>query len=100
MGTDGALVAVLADKFAEYRHTMPILQTTPAKTRDTPETANLKTDAAYSLTTLPGGGAGGRRVAYLLSASIRRSMRSSTLPVLGRFRPASWSLSSALVRPS
>ena len=46
MGTDGALVAVLADKFAEYRHTMPILQTTPAKTRDTPETANLKTDAA------------------------------------------------------
>ena len=53
MGTDGALVAVLADKFAEYRHTMPILQTTPAKTRDTPETANSKTDAAYSLKPLP-----------------------------------------------
>ena len=42
MGTDDALVAVLADTFAEYRHTMPALQTTPAKTRDTPETANLK----------------------------------------------------------
>ena len=40
MGTDDALVAVLADTFAEYRHTMPALQTTPAKTRDTPETAN------------------------------------------------------------
>ena len=55
MGTDGALVAVLADKFAEYRHTMPILQTTPAKTRDTPETANLKTDAAIALRSLPVG---------------------------------------------
>ena len=55
MGTDGALVAVLADKFAEYRHTMPILQTTPATAHDTPETANLKTDPAYSLSTLPVG---------------------------------------------
>ena len=38
MGTDDALVAVLP----ENRHTMPALQTTPARTRDTPETANLK----------------------------------------------------------
>ena len=53
MGTDDALVAMLADKFAEYRHTMPTLQTTPAKTRDTPETANLKTDASIRPKTLP-----------------------------------------------
>ena len=53
MGTDVALVAVLADTFAEYRHTVPALQTTPAKTRDTPETANLKTDAAMRPRTLP-----------------------------------------------
>ena len=53
----------------------------------------------YKLSPLRGGGAG-RRAAYLLSASIRRSMRLSTLPVLGRSRPASRSLSSALVRPS
>ena len=38
--------------------------------------------------------------AYLVSALIRRSVSSSTLPVLGRSRSASWSLSSALVRPS
>jgi hypothetical protein len=37
---------------------------------------------------------------YLLSASTRRSISSSTLPVLGSPRLASWSLSSALVRPS
>jgi hypothetical protein len=37
---------------------------------------------------------------YLPSASARRSTSSSTLPVLGRFRSASRSLSSALVRPS
>ncbi len=43
MGTDGALVAVLADKFAEYRpHTDERGQTTPATARDTPETPNLK----------------------------------------------------------
>src|ERR1700749_2217839 len=37
---------------------------------------------------------------YLLSASTRRSMSSSMLPVLGRSRLASRSLSSALGRPS
>jgi hypothetical protein len=37
---------------------------------------------------------------YLLSASTRRSTSSSTVPVLGRLRLSSWSLSSALVRPS
>ena len=37
---------------------------------------------------------------YLLSASTRRSTSSSTLPVLGRLRWSSRSLSSALVRPS
>ena len=58
MGTDDALVAVLADTFAEYRHTMPALQTTPAKTRDTPETANLKTDAAMRPRSLPVSGRG------------------------------------------
>src|SRR5450631_3938576 len=42
----------------------------------------------------------GGQAAYLLSASIRRSVSSSTLPVLGSSRAASWSLSSALVRPS
>ena len=65
MGTDDALVAVLADTFAEYRHTMPALQTTPAKTRDTPETANLRTDAAHVPVSLPVGagapGPGGQR---------------------------------------
>jgi hypothetical protein len=42
---------------------------------------------------------GGQRD-YLLSASTRRSTSSSTLPVLGRWRWSSRSLSSALVRPS
>ncbi len=42
----------------------------------------------------------GGQAAYLVSASTRRSMSSSTLPVLGRSRAASWSLSSALVWPS
>ena len=37
---------------------------------------------------------------YLLSASTRRSISASTLPVFGSSRLASWSLSSALVRPS
>jgi len=45
-------------------------------------------------------GAGRGQASYLLSASTRRSMSSSTLPDLGSCRPASWSLSSALVRPS
>ena len=42
----------------------------------------------------------GGQAAYSVSSSIRRSMSSSTLPVLGRSRWVSWSLSSALVRPS
>ena len=42
----------------------------------------------------------GGQAAYLLSSSIRRSMSSSMLPVLGRSRAASWSLSSVLVWPS
>jgi hypothetical protein len=49
-------------------------------------------------TGVPGAGRG--QASYLLSASTRRSMSSSTLPDLGSCRPASWSLSSALVRPS
>jgi len=42
----------------------------------------------------------GRGSCYLLSASTRRSTSSSTLPVLGRLRRSSRSLSSALVLPS
>ena len=49
-------------------------------------------------TGVPGAGRG--QASYLLSASTRRSMSSSTLPDLGSCRLASWSLSSALVRPS
>ena len=45
-------------------------------------------------------GVGRGQAYYLLSASTRRSMSSSTLPDLGSCRLASWSLSSALVRPS
>ena len=45
------------------------------------------------------GGRGGL-AGYLPSASTRRSMSSSTLPVFGRSRLSSRSLSSALVRPS
>ena len=40
------------------------------------------------------------QTSYLLSASARRSMSSSTLPDLGNCRLASWPLSSALVRLS
>ena len=53
MGTDDALVAVLADHPGKRPDHARTLQTTPATARDTPETANLKTDAAYSLTMLP-----------------------------------------------
>jgi hypothetical protein len=45
-------------------------------------------------------GVGRGQACYLLSASTRRSMSSSTLPDLGSCRLASWSLSSALVKPS
>ena len=45
-------------------------------------------------------GLAGQPIAYLPSAPTRRSTSSSTLPVLGRSRLASRSLSSALVMPS
>ena len=58
MGTDDALVAVLADHPGKRPDHARTLQTTPATARDTPETANLETRRCHTAQTLPVAGRG------------------------------------------
>jgi hypothetical protein len=80
----------------------PVLDLTGKLTVAVPIRAFCQQDAGTQQV-LPGTGVSVRWCGqrdYLLSASTRRSTSSSTLPVLGRWRWSSRSLSSALVRPS